>query len=93
MDVSISGWKDFFTKWPSEIPKRGVLVTEFSEQISFSGFMAGEAFLLLQRKSPDSLGARMILLPYQQISALKITDVIKAKPFKAMGFQGSFSEA
>ncbi len=92
MDVSITGWKDFFMKWPSELPKRGVLVTEFNEQISFSGFMASEAFLLIQRKSPDSLGARMVLLPYEQISAMKIIDVIKAKAFKAMGFQGSLAE-
>ena len=42
--------------------------------------------LLLERKIPDTLGARKILLPYSQILAVKITDVVKMKAFQSLGF-------
>jgi hypothetical protein len=63
-----------------------VLVVAFGEQIVFSGFAASEAFLLLERQSPDSMGARMILLPYDKILGLKIVDVVKVKAFQSFGF-------
>jgi hypothetical protein len=42
----------------------------------------------LERQTPDSLGARTIILEYAQISAMKIVDVVKSKSFQSIGFEG-----
>ena len=89
MDASSSGWKDFFRNWPARVPRRGVLVTSFDEQIPFDGFFTSETFLLIERRAPDSLGARMVVLGYDKVTALKITEVVKPKAFRSMGFEGS----
>lgn len=83
-----SNWRDFFVRWPAEMNRRGILVTTFGEQIPFSGFWLNADLLLLERQTPDSLGARTILMPFDQISALKIVDVVKAKAFQSLGFEG-----
>ena len=68
--------------------RRGVLVTTFGEQIPFAGFSTSDAFLLVERPAPDTVGTRMLVLPYEQIAALKITEVIKPKVLRAAGFEG-----
>lgn len=89
MDGSTSSWKDFFCNWPDELPRRGILVTSFDEQIAFVGFLTSESLLLLERRAPDAVGARTVLLPYDKVTALKIADVVKPKMFVSMGFGGS----
>ncbi|HTU24447.1 MAG TPA: hypothetical protein VMF30_03550 [Pirellulales bacterium] len=86
MDVG-SVWKEYFRKWPAEMERRGVIVTSGNEQIPFDGFAVGPELLLLERKIPDTSGARKIVLPYGQIAAVKITDVVKMKAFQALGFE------
>jgi hypothetical protein len=85
MDTT-SAWQECFRKWPAELERRGVVVTSFDEQIPFDGFATSEHLLLLERKIPDTLGARKILLAYSQIMAVKITDVVKMKAFQPLGF-------
>jgi hypothetical protein len=85
MDMS-SAWQECFRKWPAEMERRGVIVTSFDEQIPFDGFATSEHMLLLERKIPDTLGARKIMLPYGQIMAVKFTDVVKMKAFQSLGF-------
>ena len=85
-------WRAFFQGWPAEMPRRGILVTTFDEQIPFSGFLTREDFLVLERQTPDSLGARTIVLAYDVVAGLKITEVVRAKTFQAVGFQGAFSK-
>jgi hypothetical protein len=85
----LGGWKAVFDVWPKEMARRGVLVASFGEQIAFASFSAGEHFLLLERQTPDAVGARNIMLPYDKIMALKITDVVKPKQFQAFGFDMS----
>ena len=95
MDVSqqqqgISGrWRDFFGRWPKDMARRGVVVTSFGEQIPFEGFLTRQDLLLLDRHAPDTVGARMVVLEYEQILALKITDVVRPKVFEALEFEGS----
>jgi hypothetical protein len=84
-------WKDLFANWADELPRRGVLVTTFDEQILFSGFMTGESFLLIERNAPDTMGARQLIVPYANIAALKIVDVVKSKNFAKLGFEGGKS--
>jgi len=80
-------WKDYFARWPAEVPRAGVVVTTFDEQIPFSGFAISENMLLLERKNPDTLGARKILMTFQGVAAVKIVDVVKVKAFSSFGFQ------
>jgi hypothetical protein len=79
-------WREVFGGWPAELPRRGVLVTSYNEQIPFDGFASSPTMLLIDRSTPDSLGARKVLLPYENVVAVKFTDVIKNKSFAALGF-------
>jgi hypothetical protein len=85
---TLEQWKAWFRGWPAELPRNGVVITISGEQIPFHGFLAGEDMVLLQRRTPDSLGSRQVLLPYQRIDSLKITDVVSPKVFAAAGFVG-----
>jgi hypothetical protein len=80
-------WKDFFRAWPATIDRRGAIVTTFGEQIPFDSFMTGDRLLFLDRSVPDTIGARKIVLPYHNIAALKLTEVVKNKLFIPMGFE------
>lgn len=80
-------WRQCFHGWPADVPRRGVLVTSFGEQVPFEAFHTGSDLLLIERRAPDTVGARMVLIAYQNIVALKVVDVVKAKSFAALGFQ------
>ena len=62
------------------------------EQIPFEGFMLCERMLLLERRAPDSLGARTVLVPLAEIQILKFTDVVKSATFQALGFRGKLPQ-
>ncbi len=81
-------WREFFVKWPKELARQGVLVTNFDEQIPFVGFMTSDAMLLLERRAPDTVGARKVIVSYTSISALKLVNVVRAKTMQAAGFVG-----
>jgi hypothetical protein len=79
-------WRNCFRQWPMELERRGLLVTSFGEQILFDNFAASDAMLLIERRAPDAVGARMVLVPFQNIQALKIVEVAKLKSFESLGF-------
>jgi hypothetical protein len=79
-------WRKCFTQWPPDVDRKGVLVTTFQEQIPFESFAASEDMLLIERRAPDTLGGRMVILSYHNIEALKIVDVVKMKVFQSLGF-------
>lgn len=79
-------WRHCFRNWPAELEHRGVLVTSFGEQIAFDNFATSDDLLLVERRAPDTVGARTVIVAYQNIAALKIVDVTKAKTFGSMGF-------
>jgi hypothetical protein len=83
-------WRGLFENWPEAIPRRGVVVTIFNETIPFASFMISGGILLLERDKPDTIGARKVMLAYDSISAVKITDVIEMARFQVMGFQPPF---
>jgi hypothetical protein len=93
METISNHWCEFFLHWPTDLPRRGIIVTSFNEQIVFSNFWTSANFLYLERQTPDSQGARSVVVPYNQILALKIVDVVKAKQFKAAGFEGVSSKS
>lgn len=80
-------WRTVFESWPESIPRKGIVVTTQGESIPFIGYLLSEGILLLDRESPDSLGARKVLLPYGSIAALKITTPMELARFQVMGFQ------
>lgn len=86
MDAS-TAWRDCFTNWPEQLPRRGVVVTKFAEQILFGNFMTSDGLLLLERQTPDTIGARQVILSYDAISAVKIVDVVKMKALARLGFE------
>ena len=42
--------------------------------------------LLLDRTTPDTMGTRQVLVAYEEIHAVKITDVVQPKLFRGLGF-------
>jgi hypothetical protein len=78
--------KEFFHAWPGGLDRRGVLVCTFGEQIPFSSFMPGEHLLIVDRSVPDTMGARKIVVPYDNIAAIKFIEVVKNKVFQPLGF-------
>ena len=80
-------WKHCFRNWPADLERHGVLVTSFNEQIPFDGFLVSEQLLLIERRTPDTLGARKVLLTYDNILAIKLTEVVKNKSFQGLGFE------
>jgi hypothetical protein len=79
-------WRGCFQSWPQDLERRGVLVTSFGEQIAFDGFATSDELLLVERRTPDTVGGRTILIDYAAIQAVKIVDVTKLKSFLPMGF-------
>ncbi|HLA84453.1 MAG TPA: hypothetical protein VJL29_06640 [Thermoguttaceae bacterium] len=92
MSASESAWKTLFAEWPAELPRKGILVTTLNEPIPFNGFMIGDHFVVISRNAPDALGARTVLLPYESLFLLKMTDVIKSKAYQAAGFRGELGQ-
>lgn len=87
--VADTAWADFFQNWPKEMPRRGVLVTTGNEQIPFSGFLVSQAMVFLERQTPDTVGTRKVLMPFQSIQMVKICDVVKVKTLNDAGFAGT----
>ncbi len=83
--------KRLFCEWPDKMPRRGILVTSQDEQLPFSGFLTHHDLLLLERTTPDSMGARIVILPFENLGGVKLTDVVSPKLFKELGFQGSLA--
>jgi len=80
-------WRALFENWPSSVPRRGMVITTFNESIAFINYMMSGGILLLERDRPDTVGARKVMIAYDAISAVKITDVVELANFQALGFQ------
>lgn len=87
--MGASNWQELFRAWPADLPHRGILLTAWGEQVPFDGFLTGETFLLISRQTPDSLGSRMIVLPFDQVVGVKMTEVIRPKLLQPLGFTGT----
>ena len=85
-------YRAMFANWPKDVPVRGIVLSRVNESNPFKGFMLAEGMLLLERTNPDSLGARFIAMPYEEIVAVKFVDPLKAQKFEAMGFAGKLSQ-
>lgn len=80
-------WRMLFENWPASLPRRGLVITTFGESIPFVGYLISPGIVLLERDKPDTLGARKVLIAYDNVATVKITDVIELERFHDMGFQ------
>jgi len=80
-------WHNLFENWPEAIPRQGILLTTFGENISFASYMLAGGLLLLERDQPDALGARKLIISFDVIAAVKLTTPIEMSRFQVMGFQ------
>jgi hypothetical protein len=85
-------WRDVFTNWPASLAKRGVVVSTLNEQIPFKSFLIKGDTLLLERTNPDAIGARFIILAYDAIHMLKITEPLKESVLTAAGYTGQLAK-
>ncbi|MGE3315176.1 MAG: hypothetical protein AB7O26_08665 [Planctomycetaceae bacterium] len=83
-------WRPIFENWPQSLPKEGLIVTTFQEQIPFNNFLISGGVLLVERDKPDSFGARKVMISYDAISAVKFTNVLELARYQALGFQPPF---
>ncbi|MCH9656230.1 MAG: hypothetical protein K0U86_21975 [Planctomycetes bacterium] len=84
---SAEGWRSILENWPEVIPKQGIVVTTYQESIPFQNFLLSSGIVLLERDKPDSLGARKVMLSYEAICAIKLTDTMELARYQVMGFQ------
>jgi hypothetical protein len=85
-------WREMFEKWPTSIPKRGVMVSTLNEVTPFKSFMLKGELLLLERTNPDPLGARFLLMGFDAIYAVKITEPLAESVFANAGFVGHLAK-
>ncbi|MBA2115709.1 hypothetical protein [Bremerella alba] len=82
-------WLDLFERWPKDMPQKGVIMSELNESIPFVGFALDENMVVVQRQTPDAIGARQAIIPFNSISYLKITAIVPPKAYTEFGFKGA----
>ncbi len=85
-------YRTLFAKWPTDVARRGIVLSRQGEVNPFKGFMLAESMVLLERANPDTLGARFVAMPYEEVAGVKFVDPLKATAFEAMGFAGKLSQ-
>ena len=88
-----TNWRAAFENWPTGISKRGVVVSTLNEPTPFKSFMTKGDMLLLERTNPDPLGGRFIMIGFDAIHMLKITDPLTEAALTKAGFVGQLSKA
>lgn len=84
MDNSVM-WRTFLAKWPPSLEHRGVVVAN-GEQVSFVDFFLSENAGLFERVAPDAVGGRKLVVPFNKIDAIKITEAVDSQIFAPSGF-------
>ena len=64
-------------------------MTELNESIPFIGFVYDDNMMVVQRQTPDAIGARQAIIPFSSISYIKITAIVLPKIFNDFGFEGT----
>ena len=82
-------WRNLFEHWPKSIPRQATLVTSFGEQIAFVNFLVSGGAVLVERDRPDTNGARKVIVAYEAIQAVKLTDPGDIARYQVLGFQPS----
>lgn len=88
---AVDSIRHVFVNWSPKAPRRGLLVTHLNEAVTFKGFMLRGDLLLLERQNPDALGARYVMLTFDQVAAVKLIDPLPAEAFAPWGFEGALA--
>lgn len=87
---SAEAWRSLFENWPESIPRAGMVVTSYGETIAFKDFLISGSIVLVERETPDSLGARKVMIAYDGIACVKLTSPMELARYQVMGFQSPF---
>ena len=79
-------WREAFANWPSDFRRKGVVVPSFGEAIPFVDFVLNKDMVVLERATPDTVGARRVAIPFRHIEALKYTEPLNTEQFLGNGF-------
>jgi hypothetical protein len=90
--TSAENWKSFFTEWPTEFPRSGVVVSTLNETMPFRNFWLKDDMLLLERTNPDAMGARFLILGFDVINSVKLVSPITEAAIDLSGFEASGTE-
>ncbi len=82
-------WQSLFEGWPASFTTQGIIITTQNESIPFVNFMISEGMVVLERDRPDSSNARKVILGYESIAALKITETFDLVRFQELGFRST----
>jgi hypothetical protein len=80
-------WRTLFEQWPNSLPRQGILVTIFQETVPFIDFRISSGMLLVERDRPDGHGGRKVMMPFESIATLKLTDPGELSKYQTMGFE------
>lgn len=84
-------WKSVFLRWPPAIARKGIVMNLLGEAMPFKAFMVSAEAVLLERTNPDTLGARYLLVPYEQIACVKFVDPLTTQAFAHFGMEGKLT--
>ena len=87
--VTSQTWKSFFVEWPADLPRRGVVLSTLNESMPFTNFWLRGEMVLLERKNPDTSGARFILMGFAGIDSVRFIDPLSEQNISAAGFSTS----
>jgi len=90
--TSAENWKSFFTDWPADFPRNGIVITTLNEAIPFRSFWLKQDMLLLERNNPDAMGGRFLILGFDAISSVKFVSPLTEAAIDGSGFATSQSE-
>lgn len=79
-------WREVFATWPAQFRRKGVVLPSYGEPIPFVDFVMNSDLLIVERPTPDNVGARRIAVPLQFIEGLKYTEPLKTEQFLKSGF-------
>ena len=85
-------WKSFFTDWPVNFPRNGVLVTTLNEAMPFRNFWLKNDMLLLERTVPDATGGRFLILGFEVINLVKFIKPLSETTITESGFVACSSD-
>jgi hypothetical protein len=85
-------WHQFLARWPQGLSREGVVVPKFGEQIPFVGFLLTKDLVVFERRAPDTVGARRVVMPLAAIEAVKITEPVGDEVLVKAGFSTSSAQ-
>ncbi|MEO0531495.1 MAG: hypothetical protein AAF266_13110 [Planctomycetota bacterium] len=68
------------------------MISQLNESTVFKSFMLQGELVLLERISPDSVGARFVVLPFDEIASVRYTDQLPQEALESAGFVGKLAK-